>query len=314
MIANVNWQYILLQASNGVFRVKKRNTGPTILASETDMWKKDYWSKSAPPILSQDNKDYSFAFWSLIANELSSGQVAAQIQGLTQANASYSGGVWTISAKAYFVQCGSGPGGPAVLIDAFNIQSGDFIAEDFVEIEPDPGKQLSVAANNGYINTVAQIAPGKSITISAKQNGLDRPPIPPPGKTIVCTGMEFSSWQPIVMNANGAGSPPAIHDRDIVVHHGDSVLAFAFYNEEKQSVSGPGMPDAYDRWWWLETHGGRTPPGPQPVWMREFYAAALLTGAAGKISRHLRAGVLEVVEQQLAAVSSAMKKEIMNES
>ena len=71
--------------------------------------------------------------------------------------------------KAYYVwNFGATNGDDAVLIDAFDIHAGDFIADDFVDVIPDASGKLSTDANNGYIDTTAQIAEGKPITIRAR--------------------------------------------------------------------------------------------------------------------------------------------------
>jgi hypothetical protein len=53
-----------------------------------------------------------------------------------------------VSATAYYVwKFGQGGGDNAILIDAFDIQAGDFIPDDFVDVTPDPNGQLTVEAN-----------------------------------------------------------------------------------------------------------------------------------------------------------------------
>src|SRR6476660_2531332 len=132
MITNVTWQYILLTSDVTGFRVKRRTGGPPpLVGTGIDTPMSDNWVSAPAPAQIHyvpENRDYMFAFWSLTAYDAQSLQPAAQIQTGNTANDSHSGGAWTISAKAYYVwKFGQGGGPNALLIDAFDVQAGDFI-------------------------------------------------------------------------------------------------------------------------------------------------------------------------------------------
>jgi hypothetical protein len=303
MITTVNWQYILLDgsAANG-YRVKRRIGGsqPPIINGGTDMPMSDNWvSAPAPNTIHYvpDGHDYILAFWSLNAVDVLSSQRSAQIQTANVANDSHSGGMWTISAKAFYVwNFGVGNGDNAVLIDAFDIQAGDFIPDDFVDVTPGA---LTADANNGYIDTSTQIVAGNPIKISARD---------------ALPAKQFAYWQNIaaVMYSDDPKAPATVgapDKHDIVAHVNDVVVAFAFYNEVPRSWVIP-RDSFYNPWWWIETRGGLVPPGPPQPWMREFAAALVLAETAGGLSSKVQAGVLKLVLEQLKITSASIKNDI----
>ncbi len=316
MISNVNWQYIILNGDGTVgYRVKRRKGGslPPIVASGTDTPMSDNWgSAPAPPQIHYvpDNKDYIFVFWSLSAYDTLSHQSAAQIQNGSIANDSHIGGQWTITAKAYYVwNFGVGPGDNALLIDAFDVQAGDFIPDDFVDVKPDPKGTLTTEANNGYIDTTTEIAQAQ-------------PGSPPSSLTVTARDMlpskKFAYWlywpniAPLFYSADPKFPPtvgtPNLHD--IVVHYNDVVVAIAMYDEVPSGLRVPAREYIYDPWWWIEARGGLVPPPPPPPWLQEFGAAAALADVANKVSPQLRVRVLEVALEQMSIASAAIKKDI----
>lgn len=306
MITTVTWQYILLNGDTTTgFRVKRRTGGPPpLVGSGTDTPMLDNWvSTPAPPQIHYvpDNKDYIFAFWSLTAYDSQSMQRAAQIQTGTTANDSHTGGVWTVSAKAYYVwNFGQGAGDNAILIDAFDIQAGDFIPDDFVDVTPDQNGKLTGEANNGYIDTSTDIAQGTSIIVAARDT---------------IHAKTFGYWLNISSLLYSAdpkapatvGSP---NPRDIVAHYNDIVVAFAFYNEVKQPPFIPPREYLYNPWWWIETLGGLVPPPPRDPWLQQILATIGLANAAQKVSPQLRARVLEIALEQIVAASATLKEQI----
>ena len=181
MISSVQWQWILLGAGPGdggqshrVARRRAAGGSDLVYNSGTDSPMQDSWvsSPSAPPTITYGGQEYVRAFWSVTAHDSMSSQGSAQIQpGTGTANDSHFGGSWTVAAKLYYIAWGggSGVGGEgAVLIDAFDIQAGDFFPDDFVDVTPDPGHTLTPAANDGYIDTTTQIQEGTALTIAAR--------------------------------------------------------------------------------------------------------------------------------------------------
>jgi hypothetical protein len=316
MITSVNWQHILLNGDSTTgYRVKKRTGGPPpVVNSGIDTPGTDNWVSSPAPAkihYNPDGKDYIFAFWSLSAHDMQSSQTSAQIQGGgTTANDSHSGGQWVISAKAYYIWNFAGGGGTGgggdtpLLIDAFDIQLGDFIGDDFVDVTPDQNGTLTADANNGFINTTADIAQGSSLKVVARD---------------ALPAKAFGYWFNIsALQLDGDPNNPATigmpGNHDIVVHHNDRVVAFAFYNEVKQPQFVPPYEATYDPWWWIKTMGGRVPPPPRDPWFAQYIAVLTLAQAAEKVSPVLRARVLEVALEQLALTANTIKQEIKSQN
>ncbi len=318
MIVTVNWKYVLLNGSLATgYRVKRRTNGPPpVINGGTDMPMTDYWvSSPAPPHIHYvpDNRDYVFLFWSLTAYDSQTLQRAAQIQPGAVANDAHIGGQWTINATAYYSWDFPSGGGPnALIIDAFDIQAGDFIPDDFVDAKPDPTGQLTIEANNGFIDTSNEIAP----------QGPGAPP-PPPSLTVSARdslpAKKFAYWLyfPGIASqfvTNYPGYPPTVgfpNPRDIVVHNGDVVVAIAFYTEVPPPARFfPSELAIFDPWWGPKTHWGLTPGPPPPEWLRELLAALPLASSAGGASTRTRIGMYELFLRQLASTSAAVKREI----
>ncbi len=220
------------------------------------------------------------------------------------ANASpfFLGGQWTVTANAYFIPH-FGPGSivnvgpdPFVWIDAFDIQLGDFIPDDFVDVTPDPMGTLTVEANNGYIDTATDIAAGNPITIAARDKLTSKP------------NKQFVYWQQEqVIGSATVGFPPDKHD--IIANNNDLVVAFSFYNEVP-----PGPPLYFVNWnpWaYILTGFGTVPPiGPVDPFAREGAAALSLQVAAKTVAPQLQKRVLEISLEQLQLAVGTLQKQL----
>jgi hypothetical protein len=310
MIATVNWQYVIMDVSAAVgWRAKRRQGGapyPISASGAVTPMSNNWISGPAPAHISYNGRNFIFAFWSLSAQDAMTGQSSAQIQPFNVANDSHAGGVWTVSAKAFYAYDwtgggGGNGGGGVVLIDAFDIQLGDFIPDDFVDVSPDQGGLLTIAANNGMIDTGTQIAQGTPETITARDSIPTR---------------RFGYWFPLaaLLKSGNPNTPPTVgttDPHDIVAHHDDLVIAVAFYNEVHDIRFGPPrVPNNYNPWWWIETHGGLVPPGPPDPWLIELSVAVTLAQAAARVSPSLRVAVLEIAERQMAVASATIKNQI----
>jgi hypothetical protein len=314
MIVSVNWQYIILKwPSNGVYRVKKRTDGPPpVPDTGVDVVNNDFWTRTAPPDLIYNNDRYDFAFWSITGQDMLSPQREAHLDGKTASSShpgtvAAGGGMWIVTAKAYYVRdvgIGGGPNG--LFIDAFDIQAGDFIADDFTDVTPDnAAKTLTAEANDGYINTDADIVAGTSIKITARD--------------ILPSGKQFSNWQEVssLLTSGNPATPamvgaPGIHD--IVAHTGDNIYAFAFYNELPPTLRPPFRHyEIFDPAWWIETRGGLVAPGPPPPWLTEYAVALSLANSASGVSPSLRSAVLQIALKQLSIAATNIKGQIKNQ-
>ena len=54
------------------------------------------------------------------------------------------------------------------------------------------------------------------------------------------------------------------------------------------------------------------PPGPSDPWVSEFAAAVVLAEAANRVSRALKAGVLEIALKQISNTAAEIRKQIKN--
>lgn len=306
MIVSITVQYILLNGNpESGFRVKRRtggNINPMPRNTTTPIMTETWVSDPAPPTIFYvpDGRTYTLAFWSLTASDSVSGQRTAQIQPWYNiANDSHIGGLWSVTAKAFYVwDFGNGEGPNAILLDAFDIQAGDFIGDDFVDVAPDADGSLTKDANNGYINTSTQLVQGTPITIAAC-DGL--------------THKQFAYWLdlPVLRYSANPAAPVTVgapDKHDIVAHIDDIVVAFAFYNELPPGrFPVPNEPNIYNPWWWIDTRWGKVPPPPGPPWLPELTAVALLRHSADAVSVELRNRVLELALKQTLIVADAIK-------
>jgi len=313
MITKVNWQWIILDNTTSGWRVARRTGGPPpTYAFGTDMPMGGNWIQLATSPLvypkgGDPTKDtYLFAFWSLVGFDSVSGQSLALIQG-NPANWSQNGGQWTITATAYYYSnFGSGGGDNALLIDAFDLSIGAFIPDNFVQVTPDPTGNLTVDANNGYIDTTTQIA-----------NGSPPPALTVTAQSVLPSNKQFQYWLyfpyiPPWFFSNNPAYPATVGTptpQDIVVHYNDVVLAIGMYTDLPYVVTPPSS--IYNPWWWVLTGFGTIPPQPQPdPWLIQYAAAVSLANAARGLSPQLQARVLEIVLEQMAVASAALKQQI----
>lgn len=316
MISSAQWQWILLGAGPGdggsSHRIARRRAhgGSDLVYNSgsaspgTDSWVS---SPSAPATVNHGGTEYVRAFWSVTGQDTTSTQSSAQIQTGPTANDSHSGAgsAWNVTAKLYYVAVGGGtvPGGGDgyLLIDAFDVQAGDFFGDDFVDASPDPDHTLTPAANDGYVDTTTQIqASDGSLTVAARDT---------------VTNKQFGYWWSIdallvsadPLNPATVGAPDP---HDIVVHHGDDVYAFAFYNEVQQGWKLPPNYWLYNPWWWIETHGGLVPPGPTDPFRIQIEAASRILEATRSLSADVRAGGIELAMRQLSIARNALEQEL----
>lgn len=178
------------------------------------------------------------------------------------------------------------PGQPEIIDDAFSANLGRFIDDTFVDVTSDP--TLTNNANViGVVPTqVAEILVAKG--------------------TVTSTPEPFAQW---ILNDGLMPTGSAT----LNVAKGTMGIAVAIYQRPNTSTIGkdPGYWAIYDPWWWIKTHGGLVPPGPDPnPWVRQFASALELVSTAERVSPQVRTSVLEAALDQIAHTTSAIKKEI----
>ena len=140
----------------------------------------------------------------------------------------------------------SGPGvpgtGSAIIDDAFSANLGRFIDDTFVDVTSDP----SLTSN---ANVVGVVPTNVAETLLAYAN-------------VVSTPEPFHVWV-----LNGGFGP--VGNATLNVAKGTNGMAVAIYQNPPPRI--PPNIVAYNPWWWIETHGGLVPPGPNP-WEREMMA------------------------------------------
>jgi hypothetical protein len=147
----------------------------------------------------------------------------------------------------YFPITGPGvsQGGTAIIDDAFSALLGRFIDDTFVDVTSDP----SLTSNANVVGVVPTTA---AETLVAYHN-------------VVSTSEPFHTWV-----LNGGFMP--VGNTTLNVAKGTVGMAVAIYQAPPTSRKIPSNIVAYNPWWWLQTHGGLVPPGPNP-WERELMSA-----------------------------------------
>lgn len=200
-----------------------------------------------------------------------------------------------VNAIAWYVPLGDGNGQPGTLIDAFDVNLGNFVDDDFVSVAPDAG--LGAAANeDGWVPSAAleHIQAFASIHATPLLN-----------------------WQVVLQSPPGADTVVAA---DLQAAAQSQGVAFAFY----QRPSGPSRwvdPHRYEIGTWVSwgvmvDGGGPTGHGPVDPWgplVREFAGAMALAEAARKGGVETRAASLDIAAKQLeitaAKLGEAMRKD-----
>jgi hypothetical protein len=103
------------------------------------------------------------------------------------------------------------------------------------------------------------------------------------------------------------GSPDS---HDIVAHHNDVVVAFAFYNEVQGRRWIPPNYLLYNPWWWIETHGGLVPPGPVDPFRLQLEAVSRILEATSSLTGEVRARGIELALHQLSIAETGMREQL----
>jgi hypothetical protein len=164
-----------------------------------------------------------------------------------------------MQAIAWYIP--GGTGGPGVLIDAFDVDLGNFVDDDFVAVTPD-ANLTSAANNDGFLPTTA------AEDVNAFANIHNVP---------------FDKW----LSVSG---PETIQNRDLKTVVNSYGIDFAFYLTPKTSKFD--ISRFPEEWTWVSygvmvDGGGPTGRGPVPPWLPRYaqqYAAGL---ALKNLAQHL---------------------------
>jgi hypothetical protein len=210
-----------------------------------------------------------FAFWSVVGG--ASGPMFSTDPDLT-----VTAGSSDMQATAWYIE-GGGGGGPALLIDAFDVDIGDFVLDDFVNVVTDPS--LTAEANlDGIVPTTTTTEDVRAYTS--------------------IRAVPFDQWLVV------EGTEPVTAE-DLSGVQDTTAIAFAMY----QSTGGvvvPPIPNIADVTWvsWGVTvdGGGLTGRGPVPPWnpfVRELAAGLALADSAATVDQSLRSAVLRLAADQV---------------
>ena len=195
-----------------------------------------------------------------------------------------------MNATAWYIPAGGGgpggPGVPGVLIDAFDVNLGMFVDDDFVAVTPDAG--LTAAANNdGFVPT----ASAENIDAFASIHAVP-----------------FENWTVVV-------GTEVVNNLTLQGAVGSIAVAFAFYQTPKRI---PGLGRQYETGTWVSygvtvDAGGPTGHGPVPPWtpfVMEIAAGLALGQAATLLRKDLRGSALEVAAKQITAAAKNISEKM----
>jgi hypothetical protein len=327
-MTSVNWAWKLLlttSAGNGSHRVARRIAQgdpavgfPTIAGhsgTDTVTGSPPSWSpQTLPPLkVSDGTLNYDFAFWSVFGGSTGGvpiGGTVSRDRGVTAAV----GEDGNANATAYYVwDFGSGPGANAVLIDAFDKDTG-FIPDPFVDVIPDDGlghtdkKSLWWKANDGYLKTED---PGADITRDETLRAFD---------TTESAQRRFIRWMEIEGLTSPTQNGPTISGNDLAVMPACRVVAFAVYESlAKQPMKIPDVPRTGGIWvspgvmvdaggWGIPFGGG--PPVPIGPWTGRAMLGASLANSAAAMSPELRERALGLAADQLKLAAEEVRRQM----
>jgi hypothetical protein len=194
-----------------------------------------------------------------------------------------------VQATAWYIEGGGiGTGGPELLIDAFDVDIGDFVLDDFVDVVSDPS--LTSEAN------LDGIVPTTTRTEDVQAYASIR-------------SVPFSRW--IVVE----GAEP-VTKRDLTGTENTTAIAFAMYQSPHGGFHPPRVTVSDVTWvsWGVAVDGGGlTGRGPQPPWgpfVRELAAGLALADTAGIVDQGLRGSVLKLAAEQVRVAASNIAQQM----
>jgi len=209
-----------------------------------------------------------FAFWSVVG-------AANGASFTTDPNLHVKVDSTDVQATAWYVELGTGVnGGHQLLIDAFDVDIGDFVLDDFVNVVTD--SSLTAEANaDGIVPTTSATEDVRAYTS--------------------IRGVPFDKW--IVVE----GAEPVTKE-DLTGAESTSAIAFAMYQTPVPTPKRNFSEETWVAWSVMVDGGGHTGRGPQPPWgpyVRELAAGLALADTAGFVDQGLRGAVLRLAGEQV---------------
>lgn len=244
----------------------------------------------APPSISWTNSSGKvqtavFAFWSV------TGGVNGGIVSTPDSNTAppVTVGDSPIVATAWYVQPGGGGHGTGVSIDAFDVNQGMFVDDDFVAVTTDP--TLSQNANeDGFVPT----AEAENIEAFGQIHGVP-----------------FTNWKVVV-------GDETVSYLDLGVTIGTNAVAFAFYHLLKFTLPkdvGSYAQITHIYFGVINDGPGRTDRGPVGPWdplVRQFAAGLALATAASSVNEKLQGELRNLAAAQVTLSAESIVQSIMS--
>jgi hypothetical protein len=227
----------------------------------------------------------AFAFWSVTG-------AADGASYSTNPSLSVDVGATNVGATAWYLPGGGGGDGegvPGATIDAFEVDQGTFVDDDFVDVVSDAS--LTAGANNdGFVPTGA----AQDIRAYASIHAVP-----------------FREW----VVALGA---PTVANMNLHADAGTISIAFAFYMTSRRVINVPHE----ETWTWVSwgvkvDGGGLSGTGPVPPWnplVRELAAGLALAETGRLLDRELQSTVFDAAAKQVTGSANAIARLMKRES
>jgi hypothetical protein len=220
----------------------------------------------------------AFAFWSVTGADDGSSIVTSQAPTVNVAGTDVAVTAWYIRGG------GNGNGGPGVTIDAFDVNQGMFVDDDFVDVTSDPS--LTIAANNdGFVPT-----PAASQDVRAYGS---------------IHAVPFEDW--LVVSGE-----VTVANLDLLAPKDVSAIAFAFYHSPTSpKIKAPGdrALGTWVSWGVMVDGGGPTGRGPVPPWnpfLLELAVGLALAETAQMARPGLQKDILRLAARQIQAAAESI--------
>jgi len=179
------------------------------------------WTSPTAPYTDNNGKTQtaSFAFWSI------TGGANGAIVSTNNTAPAIIAGTSEIFAIAWYIPLGGGNGGPAIFVDAFDVDAGTFVDDDFVSVIPDkvPANQPTITQDANNLGTVPTDVE-RNVSAYAQ---LPNEKIP------------FSNWQVVWESQYSSPASPSkmsTSGQVLDAKAGAVAVAFAFYQTSGSTV------------------------------------------------------------------------------
>ena len=222
-----------------------------------------------------------FAFWSIV------GGADGGVVDFKQLPTPVPVGSTDIVASAIYLEGGGGGGEPGVSIDAFDVNQGIFVDDDFVNVSPDAS--LTTAANNdGWVPS----ASAESVLADGSIHAVP-----------------FSEWHVFL-------GTEMVNNTTLNVAVQSSAVGFAFYKTPVPGGIGLIDPSRWKVGTWVSwgvmvDGGGPTGDGPVDPWgpyVKELAAGLMLAQAAKEVNPGLKTAVMALAAKQVSVAAAAIQK------